>query len=104
VLSSKDTGWRRTYCFVSLEQHHATALVACCKVVARLVELDSGDDVSYTQLAGAHFTAGAGGAVYNAGHGPSVMSSTSPLSPKHLMELACTNSDKTFPFTAKDRS
>jgi hypothetical protein len=35
------------YCFVSLEKHHATALVTCCEVVARLVELNSGDNISW---------------------------------------------------------
>ena len=34
------------YRLIPLEQHHAAALVTCCKVLARLVELNRGDDIS----------------------------------------------------------
>jgi hypothetical protein len=36
---------RRTYCLVPLEQYHAAALIARREVVARLVELNRGDNV-----------------------------------------------------------
>jgi hypothetical protein len=38
------------YRLVPLEQYHATALVAGCEVVARLVELDSGDNVRWSTV------------------------------------------------------
>lgn len=73
------------YRLVSLKQYHAAALVSCCEVIARLVELNGGDDISYGCCQNGVLMAKLpkwAVVVYV----PSVMSSTSPLSPKHLAE------------------
>lgn len=81
------TGRRRrgTCRLIPLEEDDAASLVACGQVVARMVELDCGDDIRWglrsvsscpVMTSRRHRE--------ERGHKPSVMSSTSPLSPKHL--------------------
>ena len=36
--------------FIPLEQYHATSLVTSGEVVARLIEFDSGDNISYSAV------------------------------------------------------
>lgn len=78
----------KTYSLVSLEQNHTTALVTCRQVVTRLVELDGGDDVRWKVTLAIALSERCAGVFcreqWGAGDVPSVMSSTSPLSPKHL--------------------
>jgi hypothetical protein len=81
----KRDGWarRRATCrLVPLKENDATTFVASCQIVARVVKLDCGDDIRCSGLRQLMLRSG-----YVAGgreHKPSVMSSTSPLSPKHL--------------------
>jgi hypothetical protein len=80
------------YRFVPLKQDDSSALVARRKVIARLVKLDGRDDVGCAGCQQLH--AGINrlysergereGGLVRKGYIPSVISSTSPLSPKHL--------------------
>jgi hypothetical protein len=65
------------YSLVSLEQHHSSSLVTRSQIIASVVEFDGRDNVRFRIFS----TLKIKGPYANK---PSVMSSTSPLSPKHL--------------------
>lgn len=66
------------YLFVALEKDDAATLVTSCKIIAGVIEFHRGDDISYALRQSEVQTRRV-----NRKHAPSVMSSTSPLSPKH---------------------
>jgi hypothetical protein len=75
-----------TYQFVALKKDNAATLVARGEVISCSIELDSGDDIRYEIAPRSEYVKACG--VYQNStlmneNIPSVMSSTSPLSPKH---------------------
>lgn len=74
---------RATHCFVALEQDDSSTLITGCQVVTCMVELNGRYDVGWLEVS--LVTMGSSeGSIPRGGSIPSVISSTSPLSPKHL--------------------
>lgn len=81
-----------TYRLVPLKENYSTPFVSRRKVVTRMIELDRGDDISWRGKAVSKIRRSSqeGKLVswmcgrFRVPNIPSVMSSTSPLSPKHL--------------------
>lgn len=70
-----------TYSLVPFKKNHPSPFIASSQIVPGMVKLDGGDDISYEPMLAP---------ATNTSHDraravlPSVISSTSPLSPKHL--------------------
>lgn len=73
-----------THCFVALKQDNPSTLVTCCQVVPRVVELNGRYDVGWLEVSWVNLERCGGLLLPEAMSIPSVISSTSPLSPKHL--------------------
>lgn len=73
-----------THCFVALEQNNSSTLITGCQVVTRMVELNGRYDVGWLQVSMVNLGEGTTGLIPRGVSIPSVISSTSPLSPKHL--------------------
>ena len=72
-----------THCFVALEQDNSSTLITGCQVVSCMVELNGRYDVRWPQVS-VVILGGEEGYIPRGVSIPSVISSTSPLSPKHL--------------------
>jgi hypothetical protein len=76
-----------THLLVTLKEDDTATLVTCRKVITGVIKFDGGDDVRCSCKLGEEEYDGGDEAVVSSMmgmvHEPSVMSSTSPLSPKH---------------------